>query len=233
MSITSIPFVSAKQIVKILLIDDHPLIRDGLKSRLQSHPGWTVCGEADTTREALSLIRELRPDVVIVDLSLKEGNGIDLIKQVAAQEQPPKILVCSMHDESLYAQRVIQAGALGFVHKQQASENIIGAVQKILSGRIYISEKASDDVLRQLMGQPLTFKSPIELLTDRELAVVEAIGQGASMHQIADMLHLSVKTVETYRERAKRKLKLSTAAELMRFAVKWSSEQVGENCRVE
>jgi DNA-binding NarL/FixJ family response regulator len=211
--------------VRILIVDDHPLIRDGLKSRLQAHPEWHVVGEADNSEEAFRMTRDLRPDLVIVDLSLKRGNGLDLIKQIASLMSPPKILVCSMHDESLYAQRVIQAGAMGFVHKQHASEQIVPAVARILTGRIHVSELVAEQIMTQVTRHPAgTTRSAVACLTDRELEVLEAIGRGSTAPQIAQDLHLSVKTVETYRERAKKKLGLRTSSELLRFAVlNWSN----------
>lgn len=211
--------------VRILIVDDHPLIRDGLKSRLSSHEDWTVCGEAEMQSDAIRLVREKLPHVVIVDLSLKNGNGLQLIKQIAALPDAPRTLVCSMHDENLYAQRAIQAGALGFLHKQQASEKIVSAVQRVLDGKLFVSEDLMENVLTRMIKVPGDVaKNPIEQLTDRELQVFEAIGKGMTIHQIAASLFLSNKTVETYRDRTKRKLGLRTAAELMRYAVKWSTE---------
>jgi DNA-binding NarL/FixJ family response regulator len=206
--------------VRIVLVDDHPLVRDGLKSRLQSRPDWEVVGEADSAEEAVEIIRERHPDVVIVDLSLKRGSGLDLIKHICSFQSPPKILVCSMHDEALYAQRVLQAGAMGFVHKQHASEQIVTAVSRILAGRLHVSDVVAEQLMAHVTRRPSSGDpAAMSRLTDRELEVVEAIGRGATPHQIANDLHLSVKTVETYRERAKKKLGLRTSADLLRFAV--------------
>jgi DNA-binding NarL/FixJ family response regulator len=221
--------------VRILLVDDHPLIRDGLKSRLQTRSDWQVVGEADTTEDAIELIRELRPDVVIVDLSLKRGSGLDLIKHVSGMADAPKVLVCSMHEETLYAQRVLQAGAMGFVHKQHASEQIVPAVSRILSGRLHVSEAVAEQLMAHVTRHPAgTDPSSVACLTDRELEVLEAIGRGSSAQQIANDLHLSVKTIETYRERAKKKLGLRTSSELLRFAVlNWNDPQRAERGAVE
>lgn len=213
---------------RILIVEDHPLVRDGLKARILSQPGWEVCGEAESAGEAIRLVREKSPHVVIVDLSLKNGNGIELIKQITAMPDAPKTLVCSMYDENLYAQRAIQAGALGFIHKQQTSESLVEAIKRVLEGRLYVSEEIADRVLSRLIhnagGQN---KNPVEQLTDRELEVFESIGRGLTVNQIAEVLHLSPKTVETYRDRTKRKLNVRTSAELIRYAVKWVGEHAG------
>lgn len=218
--------INVESPVRILIVDDHPLVRDGLRSRLSCRPDWEVCGEAEVPSEALQKIRDEEPTVVIVDLSLKTGNGLDLIKQISALPHPPRMLVCSMHDENLYAQRAVQAGALGFLHKQQAADQIIAAVQKVLEGKLFVSEQIMERVLSRMIKDPQeTIKNPIEQLTDRELQVFESIGKGMTVNQIAAALFLSNKTVETYRERTKRKLNLRTAAELMRYAVKWVMDQ--------
>jgi DNA-binding NarL/FixJ family response regulator len=162
---------------------------------------------------------------VIIDLSLKNGNGLELIKRISALPDHPRMLVCSMHDEKLYAQRAIQAGALGFVHQHQASEKIVTAVERVLEGKLFVSEEVMDTVLtRVLRNGEQTTLTPIEQLTDRELQVFEAIGNGMTVQQIAQSLFLSNKTVETYRDRTKRKLNLRTSAELMHFAIKWVTE---------
>lgn len=213
--------------IRILIVDDHPLIRDGLKTRLSSRSDWMICGEAEMAVEALQLVRERSPDVVIVDLSLKNGNGLELIKRIAALTNPPAMLVCSMHDEKIYALRAIQAGALGFLHKQQASEKLIVALERVLQGRMFLSEEIQEAILLQAKRPGGYSSSIVEQLTDRELEVFEAIGRGMTVQQIAGTLFLSSKTVETYRERTKRKLNLRTSAELMHFAIKWVSENLG------
>lgn len=214
--------------LRILLVDDHPLVRDGIQARLSLRPQWVVCGEADSPENALRLLEELKPDVAIVDLSLGTGNGIELVKQLANHPYSPKILVFSMYDEKLYAQRAIQAGAMGFVNKQQGSDSLIDAIERILEGRIFVSAQLSDQVLSQLLKDPdRGVKDPIEQLTERELQVFESIGRGQTVQQIADALYLSAKTVETYRDRTKRKLNLRTSAELLRYAVQWVSDHAG------
>lgn len=213
---------------RILIVDDHPLVREGLKGRLASHADWTICGEAETAREAIRMVRELSPRVVIIDLSLKDGSGLELIKQIGTSPEGPLMLVCSMHDEELYALRAIQAGAMGYLHKQEAAEKLIPGMERILEGKLFVS----DEVLAHLLKNSIhksgaTMKNPIDQLTDRELMVFEFIGQGLTVGQIASSVRLSSKTVETYRDRIKQKLHLRTAAELMRHAVKWVTEQTG------
>lgn len=214
--------------IKILLVDDHQLVRDGLKLRLSTRADWVVCGEAEVAPDAMKLVRELSPAVVIIDLSLKNGNGLELIKQIAALPAPPLSLVCSMHDENLYAQRAIQAGARGFLHKQRSAELIVLAVERVLAGNLFVSDEVLNRVLENAIHNPgVPIKSPVEQLTDRELQIFESIGSGMTVSQIAASIFLSTKTVETYRDRAKRKLNLRTSAELMRYAVKWVTEHTG------
>jgi len=211
--------------IKILIVDDHPLIRDGLKTRLAARSTWTICGEAEMPTEAIRLVREMAPTVVIIDLSLKDGNGLELIKQIAAMNNAPRMLVCSMHDENLYAQRAIHAGALGFLHKQRASDQIVEAIERVLEGKLFVSDEIMQRVLKRAVRGAES--NPIEELTDQELQVFEAIGSGMSVSRIGATLFLSPKTVETYRDRIKRKLNLRNAAELLRYAVKWTTEHAG------
>ena len=212
--------------VKILIVDDHPLVREGMSGRLRSHSDWVVCGEAETSRDAIRLVRELTPRVVIVDLSLKNGSGLELIKQIATVSNGPSMLVCSMHDEKLYAMRAIHAGAMGYLHKQQAAQQLVPAVERVLEGKLFVSDDVLNCVVRNAADNPDSpTKSPVEQLTDRELMVFESIGRGMTVSQIASSVLLSTKTIETYRDRIKRKLNMHTAAELMRFAVMWVTEQ--------
>ena len=211
--------------LQVLIVDDHPIVRDGIRVRIESRPDWAVCGEAESSPEALTLSRELQPDVVTVDLSLEQGSGLELIKQLRALPEPPRVLVCSMHDEDLYAQRAIQAGATGYLHKSRAASQLLEAIDRVANGKMYISERVSEQVLSRMLRSPdRASKSPVEDLTDRELEVFEAIGQGVTIQKIAQMLHLSPKTVETYRDRIKRKVGVKTSAELLRYAVKWVGE---------
>ena len=206
---------------RILIVDDHPVVRQGIRTVLQQEADLKVCGEAENAPEAIRLVREMHPDLVIIDLSLKAGSGYELLKQIKSFDPEIRMLVCSMHDEMIYAERVIRAGAQGYLRKDAAAANIIGAVRKVLSGEIYLSDAMTSRVLQRAAGgdnvdQPLT-----DVLTDRELQVVELIGQGKSTRQIAETLQLSIKTIETYRENLKSKLNLKSGTELSYWAVRW------------
>ena len=210
---------------RIIIVDDHPLIRDGLKSRLQSEPGWTVCGEADDVASALRLIDDSKPDVAVVDLSLKSGNGIDLIKRIVSRNRGVRIVVSSMHDEQIYAERAINAGAMGYVHKQNSAVQIVDAIREVLAGRLYASEVVRERLLSRVIRRAGSAKAnPVEQLTDRELQVFERIGRGKSVREISEELKVSPKTVETYRDRIRKKLQLESANRLVHYAVKWVTE---------
>jgi DNA-binding NarL/FixJ family response regulator len=211
-----------KDLLRILLVDDHPLIRDGLRRCIERRTGWHVCGESASAREALELVQTIRPDLAIVDLSLTDSFGLELVKQIAALGSGTKVLVCSMMDESAYAQRAIIAGAAGFVNKQTAMDTLVEAIEKILAGGIHVSEALQDTLLMGLSQKKCAGGTPLHKLTNRETAVVQAIGQGRTVSEIARVMNLSPKTVETYRERAKQKLGFRTSAELLRFAVQQS-----------
>ena len=207
---------------KVLVVDDHPIVRRGLSKLLGERPGIAVSGEADGAAQALEQIARNRPDLVIIDISLKDVGGLELIKQIRALDKTIKLLVCSMHDESLYAERVLQAGALGYVSKETATERIFEAIEQVMAGRVYLSPEMSEKLLgRMVGGVPATDKTSMETLSDRELEVFELIGQGLTTRQIADRLCLSVKTIETYRENLKIKLSLSNSPMLIRAAVQW------------
>jgi DNA-binding NarL/FixJ family response regulator len=216
------------QRARILIIDDHPLVRSGLRLLIDCEPDLTVCGEAANADEAMRLLDSQKPDLLIVDLSLKESSGLELIKRIKARNSDAKMLVSSMFEESLYAERVLNAGALGYVHKQEGMERVIEAIRCVLSGRVWLSTAMSDRMLRRMTAsQPATTRSPVHTLSDRELEVFEQIGRGHATKDIARQLHLSVKTVETHREKIKAKLGLKSAAELSRAAVHWVLEQGG------
>lgn len=210
---------------RVLIVDDHPLVRKGIVTLIGQERDLEVCGEADEMPAAISLIREVLPDIVIVDLSLKAGNGLELVKHVHSAHPDVKMLVCSMHDESLFAERCLRAGANGYLNKEEASERVIEAIRTIRSGKAFLSEQLADRLLARVVGgdDPLQ-RSPIENLTDRELEVFGLIGQGLTTRQIAERLHLSHKTIESYRENIKTKLSLKNAAELSRHAVQWAME---------
>jgi DNA-binding NarL/FixJ family response regulator len=213
---------------RILIVDDHPLVRSGLRLLIDCEHDLSVCGEAANADEAMRLLENQKPDLLIVDLSLKESSGLELIKRIKARHPDAKMLVSSMFEESLYAERVLNAGALGYVHKQEGMERVIEAIRCVLSGRIWLSKSMNDRMLRRMtVSQPAPTQSPVHTLSDRELEVFEMLGRGRATKDIAKQLHLSVKTVETHREKIKAKLGLHSAAELNRAAVQWVLEQGG------
>ncbi len=211
---------------KILIVDDHPVVRRGLRELLSREPGLEVCGEAETGPDAIRLVESLSPDLVIVDISLKEGSGIDLIKRLHARFPDVRTLVASMHDEGLYADRALQAGALGYVSKQEPAEKMVEAVRLVLRGEIYLSPAMATRMFAQSKGgERKEPEDPIAKLSDRELEVFEAVGRGRRTRAIADQLKLSVKTVETHRENIKRKLGLTSNTELIQRSFRWILEQ--------
>ena len=207
---------------KILIVDDHPLMRKGLALALNAEIDLTVCGQVANAEEALGALEELDPDLAIVDISLPGMSGLELIKHMQALRPEMRTLVVSRHDEALYAERAIRAGARGYVMKLEAGEMIVKAVRRVLGGGIYVSEEINERLLLALAaGRPKMAESPLELLSDRELEVFELTGRGRGTREIAERLYLSVKTVESYRARIKDKLNLKSAAELMQHAVQW------------
>ena len=209
---------------RIVIVDDHPLFRKGLEQLIHSEDGFAVCGEANNAPEAMDVIRNLNPDLAIVDLSLPGANGIELIKNIRAEFSKLPILVLSMHDESLYALRALRAGAEGYVMKHEAMTNVIQAIREVFNGRPYLSPAMAAQVItkfahRQAEGEG----DAVERLSDRELEVLELIGKGNDVRQIAKVLHLSPKTVETHRSHIKDKLDLKNSREVARFALQWLS----------
>ena len=217
---------SPKPCARILIVDDHPAVREGLALRISRQPDLEVCGEAGTIADALHLVAETDPDVAIIDIVLKTGNGIDLIKRIKAHHRRVRMLVCSMHSESLYAERALRAGAMGYINKEQATEQIITAIRQLLDGRLFVSEALADRLLNRAVGKADEMRtSPVERLSDRELEMFQLLGQGLDTHQIAERMRVSPKTVETYRARVKDKLNLATHTELIRQATQWTLEQ--------
>ncbi len=207
---------------RVLLVDDHPILRRGLGQLINQEADMMVCGEAEDAPKAFEAIGALNPDVAVVDISLKGSNGIELIKNVKARYPALPILVLSMHDESLYAERALRAGGLGYIMKEEAIEQVLVAIRRVLTGEIFLSDKMKAKMLQQLTnGRGKTVTSPIEYLTDRELEVFRLIGEGRSTRQIAGELHLSVRTVEAYREYIKGKLNLKNSTELVQHAFHW------------
>lgn len=206
---------------KILIIDDHPVSRDGLSIRIERESDLEVCGEASDIADALRLVSEQNPDLAIIDVSLETGNGIELVKEVKSRFPNVKMLVWSMYDESLYADRAIQAGAQGYINKKNVRETMISAIRTVLAGDIYLSPEYSAKVLNRLAQGNSISKIPSEVLTDRELETFTLIGQGLKTKEIATRMELSLSTVETYRSRIKDKLGLTHTAELAREATSW------------
>jgi len=207
---------------RILIVDDHPIVREGLTTIINEQTDLVVCGEAEDAQTALEAVGTLRPDLMIVDISLKGINGIELVKLIQRRYEKMPILVLSMHDESLYVERVLRAGARGYIMKQEGTEKVVTAIHKILGGDIYVSEAMRKKLLRTFQeSQPETSGPSVDRLSDRELEVFRLIGQGYGTRQIADTLHVSVKTVNTYRQHIKGKLKFETGSELLRHAIQW------------
>lgn len=207
---------------KVFLVDDHPLVREWLTQLIQRESDLAVCGEAEDTQEALEKINETKPDIVIADISLKTTHGLELVKDLQVRFPSLPVLILSMHDESLYAERVLRAGAKGYITKQEATKKILPAIRQVLAGQIYISEKmASRMVHKMVLGRAEEQKTPIERLTDRELEVFQLIGCGQGTRRIASELHLGIKTVESYRARIKEKLKLDDGTQLLQQAIQW------------
>jgi DNA-binding NarL/FixJ family response regulator len=216
------PPVNRKPKTKVLLVDDHPIIRQGLGRLINAEADMMVCGEAEDAAKAFDAVGTLSPDIAVVDISLKGSNGIELTKNIKARYPSLPILVLSMHDESLYAERALRAGALGYIMKEEASEQVLVAIRKVLTGEIFLSDRMKSRMLQQMAsGRAKVVSSPIELLTDRELEVFRLIGEGRSTRQIAGQLHLSVRTVEAYREYIKAKLNLQNSTELIQHAFHW------------
>jgi len=207
---------------KVFLVDDHPLVREWLTNLIHQQPDLAVCGEAESGPQALQAIEALKPDVAIVDISLKDSSGIELIKSLRQCCPRTTVLVLSMHEESHYAERALRAGAKGYIVKRETTRKVITAIRRVLEGKVYVSEELAAALAAQFAtGQSLVARSPAELLSDRELEVFELFGQGRGTRQIAEQLRVSVKTVQAYCARIKEKLGLASATELVREAVRW------------
>lgn len=207
--------------VRILIVDDHPLVRLGFAQLLSDEEDLVVCGEAESAAEGLRLVGELAPDLVVIDLSLKGTSGLELIKQVRSRRPDLPMLVCSMHDESLFAERALRAGAQGYIGKREAPEDLVTAARAVLAGERYLSPRFAARLEAAGLGPREDLPEPVAVLSDRELEVFELIGRGHGTREIAERLGLAVKTVETYRENIKEKLLIESAPELARRAVTW------------
>lgn len=209
---------------RVLVIDDHPIVRQGLALLINREPDLAVCGLAADTQSAAAQIAEHHPDLIILDISLRTGaDGLDLLKQIRARDAELPILVLSMHDESIYAERALRAGASGYIMKQEATELVLTAIRRILDGELYVTERVASRMLRQYArGTSIEARPAVASLSDRELEVFRLIGEGCSTRQIAETLHLSVKTVESYQAHIKEKLALRNARELQHHAIEWT-----------
>ena len=213
---------------RVFIVDDHPLVREFLASLIDQQPDLTVCGQADDYRSALTGIASTEPDVAIVDLSLGERTGLDLIRDLKAAHPNVAVLVLSMHDEDLYAQRALRAGARGYLMKREATGNVILAIRRVRRGGMAVSERVSEALAEKLVrGAAAEAGSPVEALSDRELEVFRLVGEGRTTRQIADALHLSFKTVQAYYARIKTKLGAVNGVEMLRDAIRWNEEQSG------
>jgi len=207
---------------RVLIVDDHPILRKGLSLLINSEPDLTVIAEAENAQQALERIETHKPDLLIVDISLPGIDGIELIKTVKLNHRDLPALVVSMHDESLFAERALRAGARGYIMKQEALEKLLVAIRRVLAGEIFVSDKIATSMLEKLVSsENKAVSSPIGLLSNRELTVFRMIGQGYKTSQIADNLHLSIKTIESYRAHIKEKLKLSDGTDLLKYAIQW------------
>lgn len=208
---------------RVFIVDDHPIVRQGLALLINREPDLAVCGDAEEAASALGRIQELRPDVIVVDISLNGPDGLDLLKNIRALDAHLPVLMLSMLDETLYAERALRAGASGYIMKQEATERLLGAIRRILGGEIYLSERMANRMLHRFAGgNQADPQSPIAELTDRELEVFRLIGEGHGTRQIAEELHISVKTVESYQAHIKVKLSLKNARELVQRAIQWT-----------
>jgi DNA-binding NarL/FixJ family response regulator len=207
---------------KVLLVDDHPIVRQGLAQLINAASDLIVCAEASTGREALDLLETARPDIAIVDISLDDRNGVELIKDLIARQASLPCLALSMYDEAMYAMRVLRAGGRGYVMKHEVPKKVLTAIRQVLGGHVYLSEKMSTRLVDQMVQTSPASPPPASELSDRELEVLTLIGRGQSTRQIAEKLFLSVKTVEAHRERIKEKLKLKNGSELLRYAVQFT-----------
>jgi DNA-binding NarL/FixJ family response regulator len=211
---------------KVLLVEDHPVVRHGLASLINDEEDLVVCGESASVAETMPLVRKLKPDVVVIDLTLGDGDGLDLIKQIHESDPKLPLLVLSMHDEAVYAERALRAGALGYVMKKEATDRMMTGIRRVLAGELCVSERMAARMVKKLVNPDAekSSDSPVEQLSEREFEVFRLIAQGVGPSEMARRLSVSVKTVETHRERIKEKLGLKSRAELTRFSLQWAMQ---------
>jgi DNA-binding NarL/FixJ family response regulator len=204
----------------VLVVDDHPIVREGMTLLINREPDLIVCAAVEESNAALEAVKALKPDIAIIDISLPGRDGLDLLKMIRAQVPHLPVLILSMHAESTYAERALRAGANGYIMKQEATDKVLVAVRRILSGEIYVSDEIANRMLRKMVGgTAVVRRSPMDSLSDREFEVLRRMGEGESTRQVAQELHLSVKTVETHQARLKEKLSLRSSRELVQFAI--------------
>ncbi|HWD93563.1 MAG TPA: response regulator transcription factor [Verrucomicrobiae bacterium] len=220
------PAKSKNAAKRVLIVDDHPMMRQGLAQLIDNEPDLKVAAEADTGGQGLDIVVGQKLDLALIDISLPDKNGLELIKDIHTLKPELPVLIVSMHDEALYAERVLRAGARGYIMKQEGGKKLLHAIRHVLTGQIYVSEKMSARILEAFSGhRPEESASPVARLSDREFEVFQLIGQGKGTKEIAQHLNLSVKTVEVHRAKIKEKLSLLTATDLVRYAVRWSEAQ--------
>jgi DNA-binding NarL/FixJ family response regulator len=219
----NLPALSQTKRNRVLLVDDHPIVRQGLALLIDREADLCVCGEADAAHSAFHAIATLRPDLVVLDISLSGPDGLEVLKEIRMKSGSLPVLILSMHDEAIYAERAMRAGANGYIMKQEATDKVLVAIRRILNGEVYLSERLTNAMLQQYVrGTNAPTSSPLVSLTDRELEIFRLIGEGHGTRQIADVLHLSVKTIESHQAHIKEKLALKNARELVQHAVEWS-----------
>jgi DNA-binding NarL/FixJ family response regulator len=207
---------------RVFVVDDHPLVREGLANLVKAQPDLMVCGEAEDSTQAITRICKARPHVALIDISLKNESGLELVKDLRSQFPQVALIVLSMHDEALYAERALRAGAQGYVMKREASKNVLAAIRRVLEGGVYVSEKVVNRMaLRLTSSREALASTPVERLSDRELEIFRLLGQGRTTSQIASDLNLSLKTVQAYCARAKEKFGVTSLVELLRAALRW------------
>jgi DNA-binding NarL/FixJ family response regulator len=229
MTVAPSPNSNEMTVRRVLLVDDHPGFRRGLSAVIGEESDFSVCGEAATAPAALDAMRKLKPELAIVDISMPGNNGIELIKSMVAEQPHIKILVLSMHDESVYALRALRAGAKGYIMKAESLECVIMGLRKVAADEIYVSPRFSDKLIfKAIQSNDVASSSPVDRLSDRELEVLRLLGKGYGTRDIAEQLHLSVKTVETHRGHIKEKLGFKESGDMVRFAIDWVSQEDGE-----
>lgn len=214
----------ADKIYRIMIVDDHPMVRRGYSDVISDEPNLQLCGEAANVADAIKIAKDQKPDLMIVDLGLPDQSGLELVKRIAAGSLDIKVLVSSIQDDSLFSERCLRAGAMGYVNKAEPPEQVLKAIYRVLEGEVYLSSEMTRKLLKGVAGKPADNRSSIERLTDRELEVFDLLGRGLTTREIAERMKLSIKTIETHRDKIKVKLKVKSTAVLTRHAVQWVLE---------